>query len=68
MIGPIPDVVLAAHNAAYAIPELLVDEDLIEAIGAHWGSFGAYPSPGEWFDRFRELLSEAKRRGLVLQK
>lgn len=62
----IPD--LAAHNAAWAIPALLTDQELTEAWLAHWRDMEAYASPGLWYDRFRELLAEAQIRERPLSR
>ena len=65
MITPMTDAARIAHNAAYAIPALLSDGDLIDAWRAHWSTFSDYAEPGLWFDRFTELLDEVRRRGLL---
>lgn len=68
LFAPLTDADLAAHNASWAIPALLTDEDLVETWPAHWRAFEAYASPGLWYDRFRELLCEAQHRQITLSR
>lgn len=65
-IPPIEDADVAAHNAAWAIPALLSDEDLRGAWRAHWRAYETWSDAGEWFDRHRELMAEITIRGLAL--
>lgn len=59
---------MSAHIAFYAIPALLTDQELTDAWLAHWRNLEAYASPGLWYDRFRELLSEAQYRQITLSR